>query len=91
MSRTRQTRVPIQANKVDAKENFVTVYNSGDGTLKLSKEQARALGIGISSNEGKIISLWIIKLSSQIKNFVKSTSVKIELHSCTELSRSQIC
>ena len=59
--------MPIQANKVDAKENFVTVYNSGDGTLKLSKEQARALGIGISSNEGKIISLWNIKLSSQSK------------------------
>ena len=54
------TRVPIQANKVDAKENFVTVYNSGDGTLKLSKEQARALGIGISSNEGKTILFGIL-------------------------------
>lgn len=50
-------RVPIQANKVDAKENFVTVYNSGDGTLRLTKENARALGIGISSNEGRILML----------------------------------
>ena len=54
------TRVPIQANKVDAKENFVTVYNSGDGTLRMTKENARALGIGISSNEGRIILFGII-------------------------------
>ena len=50
--------VPIQANKVEAKENFVTVFNSGDGTLRLTKENARALGIGISSNEGRIVFLF---------------------------------
>ena len=36
-----------------AKENFVTVFNSRDGTLRLTQENARALGIGISSNDGK--------------------------------------
>ena len=46
------TKVPIQGNK-EAKENFVTVFNSRDGTLRLTQENARALGIGISSNDGK--------------------------------------
>merc|ERR1719447_460397 len=44
------TKVPIQGNK-EAKENFVTVFNSRDGTLRLTQENARALGIGISSND----------------------------------------
>ena len=47
------TKVPIQANHKEAKENFVTVFNSRDGTLRLTQENARALGIGISSNDGK--------------------------------------
>ena len=47
------TKVPIQGNKEAKENNFVTVFNSRDGTLRLTQENARALGIGISSNDGK--------------------------------------
>ena len=44
--------VPItyRSAPVAKENNFVTVFNSRDGTLRLSQENARALGI--SSNEG---------------------------------------
>lgn len=37
----------------DAKEKFVTVFNSPNGTLQITPENAQALGIGISTNERK--------------------------------------
>ena len=47
------TKLPIQTK--EAKDhNFVTVFNSRDGTLRLSQENARALGIGITTNESKL-------------------------------------
>lgn len=49
------TKLPIQTTTqgIVGKEPFVTVFNSRDGTLRLTQENARALGIGISSNDGK--------------------------------------
>ena len=43
--------IPIQPG-AKTKEDFVTVFNSRDGTLRLTPENARALGINISTNEG---------------------------------------
>ena len=42
------------------KEDYVTVFDSRDGTLRLSQENARALGINISTQQGNSIFLmWL--------------------------------
>ena len=43
--------VPTKVSMPTTNANFVTVFNSRDGTLQLSQENARALGI--SANEGR--------------------------------------
>ena len=48
---TKLPTIPIQP-VAKTKEDFVTVFNSRDGTLRLTPENARALGINISTNEG---------------------------------------
>ena len=48
---TKLPTIPIQPG-AKTKEDFVTVFNSRDGTLRLTPENARALGINISTNEG---------------------------------------
>ena len=48
---TKLPTMPIQPG-AKTKEDFVTVFNSRDGTLRLTQENARALGINISTNEG---------------------------------------
>ncbi len=56
----------IQATRKEAKENFVTVFDSPNGTLQLTQENARALGISIhQSNEGKIAT-WRVSKNDQL-------------------------
>ena len=49
---TKLSTMPIVQPGAKTKEDFVTVFNSRDGTLRLTPENARALGINISTNEG---------------------------------------
>ena len=51
-------KLPIQPTK--AKEDYVTVFDSRDGTLRLTQENARALGINISSNEGTYVHMYLL-------------------------------
>ena len=49
---TKLSTMPIVQPGAKTKEDFVTVFNSRDGTLRLTPENARALGINITTNEG---------------------------------------
>ena len=65
------------------KEDYVTVFDSRDGTLRLSQENARALGINISNHQGDLITtLFFIVISMILSNLSF-----IRFHSCDTYSQ----
>ena len=61
--------IPIQPG-AKTKEDFVTVFNSRDGTLRLTPENARALGINTNEGMNQTYIIYIIIFLTSKKNTI---------------------